>query len=303
MITMKIWKLTESRYGIKERLTKELFRNLISIRGVEYNKSTWRIEFDEGVLDRVEELLVEIEVIEGEALLERLYRLSKFQARKGLMRHAVMIHEAKDYIYMILSDGAFEILEEYEGTLLVYDSKLEEYATELLYFKEYEKLRLYQEKKANFSIADIIEVLDSQQGSILKRDPDAAPYLFLDQFQDLKLSDEQKEQLFKKELSVRNVTAFNLERLAEEREINREFWYPTFVELVEKEIIKRKKRIDKFIEKLGIELLFNNEEAVKLGAEIEELLRRIDGDLQEAIDSKWVEYYLREKERRIYGIM
>ncbi|WP_097018718.1 hypothetical protein [Orenia metallireducens] len=300
---MKIWKLTESRYGIKERLTKELFRNLISIRGVEYNKSTWRIEFDEGVLDRVEELLVEIEVIEGEALLERLYRLSKFQARKGLMRHAVMIHEAKDYIYMILSDGAFEILEEYEGTLLVYDSKLEEYATELLYFKEYEKLRLYQEKKANFSIADIIEVLDSQQGSILKRDPDAAPYLFLDQFQDLKLSDEQKEQLFKKELSVRNVTAFNLERLAEEREINREFWYPTFVELVEKEIIKRKKRIDKFIEKLGIELLFNNEEAVKLGAEIEELLRRIDGDLQEAIDSKWVEYYLREKERRIYGIM
>jgi len=300
---MKIWKLTESRYGIKERLTKELFRNLISIRGVEYNKSTWRIEFDEGILDRVEELLVEIEVIEGEALLERLYRLSKFQARKGLMRHAVMIHEAKDYIYMILSDGAFEILEEYEGTLLVYDSKLEEYATELLYFKEYEKLRLYQEKKANFSIADIIEVLDSQQGSILKRDPDAAPYLFLDQFQDLKLSDEQKEQLFKKELSVRNVTAFNLERLAEEREINREFWYPTFVDLVEKEIIKREKRIDKFIEKLGIELLFNNEEAVKLGAEIEELLRRIDGDLQEVIDSKWVEYYLREKERRIYGIM
>jgi hypothetical protein len=300
---MKIWKLTEDKYGIKERLTKKLFRDLISIQGVEYNKSTWRIEFDEGVLSKVEELLPEIEIMEGEILLERLYRLSKFQARKGLMRHAVMVHEAKDYIYMVLSDGAFEILEDYEGTLVAYDAKLEEYATELIYFKEYEKLRLYQDEKDNFSIADIIEVLDSQQGSILKHDPDAAPYLFLDQFQGWELNDEKKKQLFKKELIVRNVTAFNLERLAEEREISRDFWYPIFVDMVEKEVIKREKKINKLIEKSSLKNLFKNEKAVKLGAEIEELLRKIDGDLQEIIDREWVRYYLREKEKRIYGIM
>jgi len=300
---MKIWKLTESKYGIKERLTKKLFRDLISLQGVQYNKSTWRIEFDDVGLNQVKELLDEIEMMEGEALLERLYRLSKFQARKGLMRHAVMIHEAKDYIYMILADGAFEILEDYEGTLVAYDPKVEDYAKELIYFKEYEKLRLYQDDKDSFSIVDIIEVLDSQQGSLLKHDLDAAPYLFLDQFQGLELSNERKEQLFKKELKVRNITAFNLERLAEKREVSRDFWYPIFIELVEKEITKREKRMDRLVEQFDLEELFSNQRALKLGAEIEELISRIEGDLQEVIDGEWVSYYLREKERRIYGII
>ncbi|WP_018248686.1 hypothetical protein [Orenia marismortui] len=299
---MKLWKLNEDEYCIKERLGKKVFRTLLSIEGVKYNKKTWRIEFSEDVLSRVEEVFQDIEIIKGEGLLNRLYRISKFKPRRGLMKYAVMLHEAKDYIYMILTDKAFELLEEYEGVIVAYDPKIKSYAEEIIYFNNSNKFSQYKDKKKEFSIEEIIEVLNSKQGSFLNRDPDSAPYLFLGDFCDLELSEEKKNKLFKKELVARNITAFNLEALSEERGIDREIWFPVFREKVEKEINKRQSKLNKLIEKEGLRKIFTDQKAIKLGVVIEQLANKINYELEDIIDDDWVRYYQQEKERRIYGV-
>ncbi len=297
---MKFWKIDDNKYAIKARLGRSLFRRVIGINGVEYNKSKWRIEFNQKGLAKSNDIFPETEIIKGEELLKRLYRISKFKSRKELMKYAVMLHESQEYIYMILTEQAFELLEEYEGKLLIYDSKVEEYAEELIYLNRREDFDLYSDKE-DFSIKDLIKALDAKRGSILKQDTDSAPYLFLDGYKDLELSEEQKNKLFKEEIKVQNANAFNLENLAEEREINREVWLPILEEMITAEINRRVKRLDNILEDKELATVFKEDRVLKLASEIEALATKLDKELREVCQYEWIEYYQREKDRRIYG--
>ena len=92
VIYMKIWKLTESVYAIKERLGPETYKKVISIDGVNYSKKKWRIQFRGDRIDKIREVVDEVEIIKGYDLIDKLYRISKFKPRKGLMKHSVVIY-------------------------------------------------------------------------------------------------------------------------------------------------------------------------------------------------------------------
>ncbi|MCK8828244.1 hypothetical protein MWH25_10920 [Natroniella acetigena] len=299
---MKVWKLTDDKYAIKEYLTNGLFSKLVAEEGVSYNQEAWRIEFVVDKLDLISDYCSEVEIMAGQDLLTRLYRINKFKPRKDLMRHAVMIYELQDYIYFILKDEAFELLEEYEGVLVSHDSKVKRYAEELLYFGQQEKLNKYQNSLEQLGIEKIKEILKEEQGSFLSCDFDSSPLLFVDKYRDIELAEERRTKFFKQELGKRNVTAFNIRQLAEERQVRREVWFPFFEKLVEQEIRQRVGKLERLQERFKLNDLFSNQQALQLVNQLEKLAQKLDKELQEIIGEELVQYYTQEKERLIYGI-
>ncbi|WP_408956118.1 hypothetical protein [Natroniella sp. ANB-PHB2] len=299
---MKIWKLTDDKYAIKEYLTNGLFSKLVAEKGVSYNQEAWRIEFGADKLDLISDYFSEIEIIDGNDLVARLYRINKFKPRKGLMRHAVMIYELYDYIYFILKDEAFELLEDYEGVLVRHDPKVKRYAEELLYFGKQEKLTKYQKSLEALGVEEIKEILKEEQGSFLSGDLDSSPFLVVGKYSDLELNEERRNKFFKQELAKRNVTAFNIRQLAKERKIEQEVWFPFFEKLVEKEIRQRVGKLNRLEESFELKNLFSNKKALKLVNQIEKLGQELDRDLEELIGRELSRYYSQEKERLIYGI-
>ncbi|MCK8816961.1 hypothetical protein MWH28_06175 [Natroniella sulfidigena] len=299
---MKIWKLTDDKYAIKEYLANGLFNKLVAEDGITYNQEAWRIEFSVDKLELIDEYFSEVEIMAGNDLLTRLYRINKFKPRKGLMRHAVMIYQLQDYIYFILKDQAFELLEEYEGILVEHDPKVKRYAEELLYLGQQEKLTKDHNSLEQLGIERIKEILKEEQGSFLSADFDSSPLFFVAKYSDLELTEEKRNKFFKQELGKRNVTAFNIRQLAEERQVDREVWFPIFEKLVEKEIKQRIGKLERLQDSLELEDLFSNQQALELVDQVEKLGQKLDRDLEELIGRELCQYYSQEKERLIYGI-
>ncbi|GAB6098913.1 hypothetical protein JCM16358_07920 [Halanaerocella petrolearia] len=298
---MKIWKLTKDVYAIKEYLDKKLFNDLLAVEGVSYNKEKWRIEFRQNNLSKIKKYVDNMTIVQGPDLINRLYRINKYKSRAGLMKNSIVIYEANDYIYFILQDDGFDILDDYEGSLLVADDKVKEYAKEAIYFNTREKLIKHQ-IESDGSIKDLIDVIDNDEGSFLFDDFDSSPFLLTSEYYNLELTNKDKETLFIKEVEKRRVDAFNLERLAERRNISREVWYPILVDLVEKEIRLRRFKLEQTIKKKGVNNLFADDKTVKLGIELDKLTDKISKKMDDYLELDIVKEYRSEKEKRTYGI-
>ena len=299
---MKIWKLTESVYAIKERLGPETYKKVISIDGVNYSKKKWRIQFRGDRIDKIREVVDEVEIIKGYDLIEKLYRISKFKPRKGLMKHSVVIYEANEYIYFLLTDDNLEVLDEYEGAFVARDDeKVKQYAKEYIYLNKRERLLSYRPEK-DWSMKNVVDVIEEEEGSILENDLDSTPLMFTHRYYDLELTSEERGELFKKEIKARRVNAFSVEMLAEKRGVEHGIWYPILEKLVEEEINMRRFKLEQLAKKEGVENLFSKERAIKLGVELDKLTEKINRPLDESLDKELVKEYLDEKERRMYGI-